>query len=129
MTESVVSYNKEVATAMAAPAIEAHNLTATPPDDANLVCDYETKEISIKEEIMGTLLDPDRALASVLGYIGSGRRHLECGPDEQVCPKLYADDERCEEAIPQAEQLIESILSLSMGEANVATLNLRTWCD
>lgn len=68
-------------------------------------------------------------MASILGYIGSGRRHLECGPDEQVCPTLFADDERCEEAIPQAETLIESVLSLKMGSANVATLNLKTWCE
>ena len=51
MTESVVSYNKEVAASIAAPAIEQHNLTSVLPEDANLVCDYDTKEISVKEEV------------------------------------------------------------------------------
>ena len=129
MTESVVSYNKEVATSLAMPAITAHNQTSVKAENANLVCDIMTKEVTIKDEVMGNTLDPDKCLASILGYIGSGRRHLECGEDEQVIPTLYADDERCDNAVEQAKVLIESVLTMTMGQASVATLNLTTWCS
>lgn len=127
MTDSVVSFNKDVATSIAVPAIAAHNQTATLPANANLVCDPMTKDISIKDEVMGNTLDADKTLASILGYIGSGRRHLECDEEEQVLPTLFADDERCQNAIEQAKVLIESSLTLNMGDANVSTLNLTTW--
>lgn len=127
MTDSVVSFNKDVATSLAVPAIAAHNQKATPPENANLVCDPMTKDISIKDEVMGNTLDPDKTLASILGYIGSGRRHLECGEDEQVLPTLFADDDRCEDAIEQAKVLVESLLTLNMGGSIVSTLNLTTW--
>lgn len=126
MDESVVSYNREVAISLASPAIEAHNKTSVLPENANLVCDPATKDISIKDEVMGNTLDPEKALASVLGYIGSGRRHLECGEEEQVLPTLFSSDERCEAAIEQAKVLVESVMNLTMGQANVASLNLTT---
>ena len=127
MTESVVSYNKEVAISIATPEIQKHNQTATRPQDANLICDPATKEVSIKDEVIGNCLDPDKALSSILGYIGSGRRHLECCENEQLVPTLYADDERCDQAIKQGEVLIESVLTMVMGQATVSTLNFNTW--
>lgn len=127
MSESVVSYNKEAAINIAVSEIQNHNQTATRPVDANLVCNPATKEISIKDEVIGNCLDPDKALASILGYIGSGRRHLECGKNEQLVPTLYAEDERCEQAIKQGKVLIESVLTMMMGQAPVSTLNFNTW--
>lgn len=129
MTESVVSFNKEVAAAFASPAVEAHNQTSVKPQNADFVIDKETKDISIKEEVIGNTLNYDRAMASILGYIGSGRRHLECGENEQDLPSLYADDDRCDGAIEQANKLIESVITLNMSTAKVATLNFDTWFE
>ena len=129
MTESVVSFNREVAESIAAPAIEAHNETSIKPVNANLVCDPNTREISVKEETVGNTLNSEKTLAEILGYIGSGRRHLECGENEQDLPSLYADDERVDDAIEQGYTLIESVISLTMGQAKVATLNFPNWAD
>lgn len=129
MTESVVSFNKEAAAAFASPAVEAHNQTSVKPQNADFVIDKETKDISIKEEVIGNTLNYDRAMASILGYIGSGRRHLECGENEQDLPSLYADDDRCDGAIEQANKLMESVITLNMSTAKVATLNFDTWFE
>lgn len=129
MTESVVSFNREAAAAFASPAVEAHNQTSEKPQNADFVIDKESKDIWIKDEVIGNTLNYDKAMASILGYIGSGRRHLECGENEQDLPTLYSDDDRCEGAVEQANILIQSLINLNMSTAKVATLDFKTWCD
>ena len=130
MTESVVSFNKEAAISYASPAIEAHNKTAKPSQNADFVCDNETKTVGIKEEVVGNSLKPNETLNSILGYIGSGRRHLALGDNEHLVPTLFANDERIPDAIDKANTLIKSVMTLQMSTTPVATIDyalLSTW--
>ena len=76
ITDSIVNFDKDKTTIIAAQAIDEHNKIATSPQNANFVCDASTKTVSIKEEIYGNMLDKNKAVNAILGYIGSGKNHL-----------------------------------------------------
>ena len=123
MTDSVVSFNKETTTAIVKPAIMAHNEHAQKTQNADFVCDTVNKTVDVKEEIIGDNLKEETTLNSILGYIGSGRRHLALGDNEHVLPTLYADDDRIPSAIEAAEKLLKSVMPLQMSTTVVSTVD------
>lgn len=123
MTDSVVSFNRDKTVSIVTPAIMAHNEHAQKTQNADFVCDTVNKTVDIKEEVIGDNLKEEATLNSILGYIGSGRRHLALGDNEHVLPTLYADDERADAAIEGAERLLKSVMPLQMSTTVVSAID------
>lgn len=119
----VVSFDQEKATDIALPAIEKHNSTATPPSDAGFNLDLPTKTASIRSEVIGNTLNKDASLRAIMNCIGSAKRNLELGEEEQMRPSVCAADPRMDNALDQANKALKADLTLTMGSFTAAHID------
>ncbi|MDO5328716.1 MAG: L,D-transpeptidase family protein [Coriobacteriia bacterium] len=126
----VVSFDEDKVVKISQPAIEAHNKTAALPMEPGFNCDIATKTATIRPEIEGNTLNPEATIKSIKSTIGSARKHLEVGSDEQLKPSLTASDPRMDNALQQANKALKADISLMMSTTainNVSTKEVAAW--
>lgn len=121
----VVEFDQSTATSLSLNIINKHNQTATSPTNAGFNVDIQNKTATIKDEVLGNLLDTDRCVHSILSRIGSARKQLTLSENEQILPTIFSTDARMEKALDKANQMVKTTLPLTMGQATVSTFDTK----
>lgn len=132
LNESIVNFDKDKTTTITTQAIDEHNKVATQPQNANFVCDASTKTASIKEETYGNMLDKNKTLNAIIGYIGSGKNYLNVNQEHQLLPTLFADNDKIPAALEVADKILQSNITFVLSKTAIDTVDyakLSTWLE
>ena len=110
--------------------IDAFNESARAPEDATIAYDGGTGTFVVKEEVGGTEIDRDVALAEVSDAVRSLKGDIELGEAQLVQPAVFSDDARLAQAAAKAGEYLTRSISLSVGDTQVQTVGsdlIRGW--
>lgn len=123
MDDSIIDFDKELASSIVLSAVQQHNSIAVAPVNASILCDPVNKSATIKQEIIGNTLKSEAVILDAIGYIGSGRNYLYLNNEHLEMPTLYSNDERCDSAIESAQLAMKSTITLMMDNVQAASLS------
>ena len=111
-------------------AVEAHNETATPTEDATIEYSEAEGRVVVKEESLGTQLDADAVVSRADEAVTAFATTLALTDDELIQPSITADDERLQTAADAATTMTAANMSFLLGDVEVARLDgstIITW--
>lgn len=104
-------------------AINAFNKEATPPTDATISYDEQTKKFKVVPEVQGTQYDTSAVLAAMDDAIASLQTNVSLTSDQLIQPKVFSTDERLVNSAEMATGLVSAHVTLALGGQNVMEIN------
>lgn len=118
-----VSFSKTAYEPQVTKTLEEFNKTATPPTDATISYDPNTKKFNVVPEVAGTMYDTQAVLSSMNDAISQLDSTVTLTSDQLVQPKVFSDDERLVNSAELATGLVSAHVTLTMAGLPVADIN------
>ena len=107
-------------------AVEAHNETAQPSENATIVYSEAEQRVVVRSEFLGTQLNSDAVVACVDEAVTELATTLRLTDAELIRPEITSDDERLQAAADAATTMVAANMGFLMNGVEVARLDAAT---
>ena len=116
------SYDENKLAAAVKGAVNMANVGATPPTNATITYNTESKSYEITPEKGGTVVDEQSVLSHVKAAISTSTTQLSLGDDALVAPTILSDDPKLANAKSKANVMLAATQTLTVNEKTAATV-------